>query len=181
MPRSAGERERQVVRLYSADGLAEEVAMALCGRDDLAWDELARAGLEFLLERARLEKFTSCTELNATLIRRTGLPGFDFSRADERAAMGHLLYLIVELNRPETGLMISAPVSYLDANNAQRLLRVRAKTWECFSETPRPCESWSSGPDRSRGYMSTTRRSGQHERLRSLGGAWLSARPLLSQ
>jgi hypothetical protein len=58
--------------------------MALCGRDDLAWDELARAGLEFLLER-------------------------------------------------------------------------------------------------SRGYMSTTRRSGQHERLRSLGGAWLSARPLLSQ
>lgn len=92
--------------------------MALYGRDDLAWDELARAGLEFLLERARLEKFTSCTEFNATLIRRTGLPGFDFSRADERAAMGHLLYLIVELNRPETGLMISALVSYLDANDA---------------------------------------------------------------
>lgn len=92
--------------------------MALYGRDDLAWDELARAGLEFLLERARLEKLTSYTELNATLIRRTGLPGFDFSRADERAAMGHLLYLIVELNRPETGLMISALVSYLDANDA---------------------------------------------------------------
>jgi hypothetical protein len=33
--------------------------MALYGRDDLAWDELARAGLEFLLERARLEKLTS--------------------------------------------------------------------------------------------------------------------------
>ena len=32
--------------------------------------------------------------------------------------MGHLLYLIVELNRPETGLMISALVSYLDANDA---------------------------------------------------------------
>lgn len=92
--------------------------MALYGRDDLAWDELARAGLEFLLERARLEKFTSCTELNATLIRRTGLPGFDFSRAHERAAMGHLLYLIVELNRPETGLVISALVSYLDAYDA---------------------------------------------------------------
>jgi hypothetical protein len=104
--------------LYRADGLAEEVAMALYGRDDLAWDELARAGLEFLLERARLEKLTSYTELNATLIRRTGLPGFDFSRADERAAMGHLLYVIVELNRPETGLMISALVSYLDANDA---------------------------------------------------------------
>src|ERR1700735_2346033 len=87
-------------------------------RDDLAWDELARAGLEFLLERARLEKLTSYTELNATLMRRTGLPGFDFSRADERAAMGHLLYLIVERNRPTTGLMISALVSYLDANDA---------------------------------------------------------------
>jgi hypothetical protein len=51
-------------------------------------------------------------------MRRTGLPGFDFSRADERAAMGRLLYLIVELNRPATGLMISALVSYLDANDA---------------------------------------------------------------
>jgi hypothetical protein len=92
--------------------------VALYGRDDLVWDELARAGLEFLLERARLEKLTSYTELNATLMRRTGLPGFDFSRADERAAMGHLLYLIVERNRPTTGLMISALVSYLDANDA---------------------------------------------------------------
>jgi hypothetical protein len=62
----------------------------------------------------RLRKLTSYTELNATLVRRTGLPGFDFSRADERAAMGHLLYLIVELNRPETNLMISALVSYLE-------------------------------------------------------------------
>jgi hypothetical protein len=92
--------------------------VTLYGRDDLVWDELARVGLEFLVERARLGKLTSYTELNATLVRRTGLPGFDFSRADERAAMGHLLYLIVELNRPSTGLMISALVSYLDANDA---------------------------------------------------------------
>jgi hypothetical protein len=92
--------------------------VALYGRDDLVWDELARVGLEFLIERARLGKLTSYTELNATLVRRTGLPGFDFSRADERAAMGHLLYLIVELNRPTAGLMISALVSYLDANDA---------------------------------------------------------------
>ena len=92
--------------------------MALYGRDDLVWDELARAGLEFLVERARLGKLTSYTELNATLVRRTGLPGFDFSRADERAAMGHLLYLIVELNRPGTGAMISALVTYLGANDA---------------------------------------------------------------
>jgi hypothetical protein len=67
----------------------------LYGRGDLAWDELAQAGLEFLVERARLGKLTSYTELNATLVRRTGLSGFDFSRADERAAMSHLLYQLL--------------------------------------------------------------------------------------
>jgi hypothetical protein len=46
------------------------------------------------------------------------LPGFDFSRQDERAAMGHLLGLIVKRNRPTTRLMISALVTYLDANDA---------------------------------------------------------------
>src|SRR5258708_21781217 len=86
--------------------------VALYGRDELVWYRLADAGLGFLIERARLGKLTSYTELNATVVRRTGLPGFDFSRADERAAMGHLLYLIVELNRPKTGLMTSALVSY---------------------------------------------------------------------
>jgi hypothetical protein len=90
----------------------------LYGRDELIWDQLVDAGLAFLIECAQLRKLTSYTELNATLVRRTGLPGFDFSRADERAAMGHLLYQIVELNRPATGFMISALVSYLDANDA---------------------------------------------------------------
>ena len=33
--------------------------------------------------------------------------------------MGHLLGLIVERNRPITGLMISALVTYLDANDAR--------------------------------------------------------------
>jgi hypothetical protein len=92
--------------------------VSLYGRDDVAWDQLARVGLEFLIERARLRKLTSYTEFNATLVRRTGLPGFDFNRADERAAVGHLLYLIVELNRPLTDRMISALVTYLDANDA---------------------------------------------------------------
>ena len=85
---------------------------------DEDWDRLADAGLAFLVERARLETLTSYTELNATLERRTGLPGFDFARADERAAMGHLLYLIVERNRPATRRMISALVTYLGANDA---------------------------------------------------------------
>jgi hypothetical protein len=88
------------------------------GRDEEDWDQLADTGLAFLVERARLAKLTSYTELNATLERRTELPGFDFARADERAAMGHLLYLIVERNRPATNLMISALVTYLDANDA---------------------------------------------------------------
>lgn len=88
------------------------------GRCEEDWDLLADAGRAFLVERARLRKLTSYTELNATLERRTGLPGFDFGRADERAAMGHLLYLIVERNRPTTALMISALVTYLDANDA---------------------------------------------------------------
>ena len=92
--------------------------MGKYGRDDENWDRLADAGLAFLVERARLETLTSYTELNATLERRTGLPGFDFARADERAAMGHLLYLIVERNRPATRRMISALVTYLGANDA---------------------------------------------------------------
>lgn len=92
--------------------------MIMYGRDEGDWEQLADAGLAFLVERARLRKLTSYTELNATLVRRTGLPGFDFGRADERAAMGHLLYLIVEQNRPVTKLMISALVTYLDANDA---------------------------------------------------------------
>jgi hypothetical protein len=92
--------------------------VSLFGRDELIWDEMAEAGEAFLVERARMGRPTSYTELNATLARRTGLPGFDFSRQDERAAMGHLLGLIVERNRPVTGLMISALVTYLNANDA---------------------------------------------------------------
>lgn len=92
--------------------------MALYGRDDLVWDELADAGLAYLIDRAQRRRLTSYSEFNAALVQRTGLSGFDFSRADERVAMGHLLGRIVALNRPETGLMISALVCYLDANHA---------------------------------------------------------------
>lgn len=71
------------------------------GREADDWDHLADAGL---IERARLRKLTFHAELNASLARPTGLKGFDFERADERAALGHLLYLIVERNRPTTKL-----------------------------------------------------------------------------
>ncbi|MEU1921719.1 MULTISPECIES: hypothetical protein [Streptomyces] len=88
------------------------------GRSDEAWDQLVNAGLKFLVERAQLRKVTTYTEMNFVLARRTGLPGFDFEQADERAAMGHLLGLIVERDYPESGLMISALVHYLGANDA---------------------------------------------------------------
>jgi hypothetical protein len=87
------------------------------GHDEVAWDQLTEAGTTFLIERAHLRKTTSYTELNAILERRTGLPGFDFTRADERAAMGHLLYSIVMRTWPATKLMLSALVLYLNSND----------------------------------------------------------------
>lgn len=74
------------------------------GRADSEWEELVHAGRGFLVERAKLSKLTSYTELNATLARRTGCRPFDFERADERAAMGHLLGLIVERDRGDRPL-----------------------------------------------------------------------------
>jgi hypothetical protein len=88
------------------------------GRDDAEWDQLVDAGLRFLVERARLRKMSSYTELNATLVRRTGARPFDFEQDGERRAMGALLEEIGERNRPDPGVMISALVSYLDRNDA---------------------------------------------------------------
>lgn len=88
------------------------------GRTEEEWDRLVAAGLDFLIECACLGRVTSYTELNTALAERTGLVAFDFHRADDRAAMGHLLGRIVERNLPTTGLMISALVHYLGANDA---------------------------------------------------------------
>ena len=87
-------------------------------RDD-EWDELTRAGIEFLIERAQLHKVTSYTELNTVLSRRTGQQPFDFNEAAERAAMGYLLGRIVDATwDAERKLMLSALVHYLDQNDA---------------------------------------------------------------
>src|SRR5688572_6345388 len=88
------------------------------GRDDAEWNRLVAAGSVFLVERARLRKVTSYTELNATLARRTGARPFDFEQDGERRAMGALLEAIGERNRPETGVMITALVNYLGQNDA---------------------------------------------------------------
>src|SRR5688572_6851209 len=86
--------------------------MTMYGRDDILWEQLMEAGLEFLVDVARDGGTTTYSDLNAALVERTGFPGFEFDRIDERAAVGHLLGKIVERNRPETGLMISALVLY---------------------------------------------------------------------
>ena len=90
----------------------------LFGRTKEEWERLIMAGEAFLIDRARMRRTTSYTELSAALAKRLGTRAFDFDRQDERAAIGHLLGEIVERNRPKTGLMISALVIYLDQNDA---------------------------------------------------------------
>lgn len=91
----------------------------LYGRDEVAWDELTRAGSAFLIERARLEKVTSYTEMNYVLAQRTGQPTFDFAEDAGRAAMGRLLGRIVDATwLPAEEVMISAIVLYLNQNDA---------------------------------------------------------------
>lgn len=47
------------------------------GRDVETWERLTDAGRAFLIERARLRRVTTYTELNTVLTNRAGLPGFD--------------------------------------------------------------------------------------------------------
>src|SRR5271155_1987390 len=42
------------------------------GRDEVEWDELADAGLAFLMDRARFDRVTSYTEMNIVISQRTG-------------------------------------------------------------------------------------------------------------
>ncbi|MFE4797647.1 hypothetical protein ACFRFL_21685 [Streptomyces sp. NPDC056708] len=92
------------------------------GRADNEWDILVEAGRDFLVERAKLGRLTSYTELSVTVARRTGCRAFDFERADERAAMGELLGRIVvqdqEIAPSDPPVMLSALVNYLGANDA---------------------------------------------------------------
>lgn len=82
------------------------------------WNELEEAGLEFLLERARLERVTSYAEMNMVLAQRTGHRCFDFGQGSERAAIGHLLARISDREFGRTSVLISAIVNYLGANDA---------------------------------------------------------------
>ena len=81
------------------------------GRPESEWDELEDACLEFLVERARAG-LTDYTDLNRELVRRTGLAAFDFGQAADRAALGHLLGLVADRTFADSGLLISALVTY---------------------------------------------------------------------
>jgi hypothetical protein len=76
------------------------------------WDELEGACLDFLVERARAG-LTNYTDLNRELVGRTGLAAFDFGQAADRAALGHLLGLVADRTFADSGLLISALVTYL--------------------------------------------------------------------
>lgn len=80
--------------------------------------QLRREGHAFLVDQAKLRRTTTYTEMEAVLVRRTGLPGFDFALENERAAMGQLLGDITEQTFPTTNVMISALVAYLNENDA---------------------------------------------------------------
>lgn len=109
------------------------------GRSDEEWYQLVHAGLAFLLEQARLKRLTSYAELNAVLHRRTGLRGFDFSQADERAAMGSLLGQIVMRDRElHPQQMISALVVYLNANDAGTGFYQLAQQLGLLEQNPTP-------------------------------------------
>lgn len=90
----------------------------LYGRTTAEWLELTDATMQFLRERAGLGRTTNYTEVNQTLQRRIGVRQFDFELDVERAAMGHLLGLAVDEEFEATGVMISAVVLYLNANDA---------------------------------------------------------------
>ncbi|MCK1814625.1 hypothetical protein N0X72_13365 [Streptomyces carpaticus] len=86
-------------------------------RDEETWEALTVAGREFLTECAADGKLTDYTTLNRELAERTGLAGFDFHRPDERAALGHLLYRVVESTYPQARKMLSAVVVYGNSND----------------------------------------------------------------
>jgi len=80
---------------------------------------MEKAGWEFLVAQARLERTTSYTETNTVLARRTGFREFDFDLDGERHAMGELLEQLSLRSFTQTGnLLISVLVQYLNANDA---------------------------------------------------------------
>jgi hypothetical protein len=134
------------------------------------WDKLAEAGLAFLVERARMGRLTSYTELNTILERRTGLPKFDFEQEVGRAAMGSLLGEIVDLSylsawRVPADLMISALVTYLNENDAGPGFYAFAKAKHLLqrgADSSERFEFWVTQVQRLHEYFATSRSAAEH-------------------
>lgn len=88
------------------------------GRDESEWLELAAVTPGFLGERAKMNRLTSYTELNAVLVRRTGAKPFDFSSDRDRAAVGALLGQVAREHQNDVGALLSAIVIHLNGNDA---------------------------------------------------------------
>ena len=88
------------------------------GRDEDQWDALVTEGRAFLEERARLQRLTNYSEVNDRLAKRTGQPPFDFTQDAERTALGEVLGRITEETFPQTKVMLSSLVVYINENDA---------------------------------------------------------------
>lgn len=88
------------------------------GRGESEWNELVQTTTEFLAEQARLRRYTTYTELNSVLHRRTGAIPFDFAKDGDRAAMGALLGEVARTQLPTAGALVSSIVLYLNENDA---------------------------------------------------------------
>lgn len=118
-------------------------ATEMYGRSDEDWDELVRVGHDFLIDVARRRRYTTYTELDAVLRRRTGLRGFDFSQVEERAALGYLLGRIVDEDRKSNPLlMISSLVIYLNANDAGSGFYAKAREVDLLKDGMDKDEFW---------------------------------------
>lgn len=118
-------------------------ATEMYGRSDEDWDELVRVGHNFLIDVARRRRYTTYTELDAVLRRRTGLRGFDFNQVEERAALGYLLGRIVDEDRKlNPSLMISSLVIYLNANDAGSGFYAKAREVDLLKDGMDKDEFW---------------------------------------
>lgn len=88
------------------------------GREESEWNELVHTTTEFLAEQARGRDYTTYTELNSVLQRRTGARPFDFAKDGDRAAMGALLGEVARTQLPSVGALVSSIVLYLHENDA---------------------------------------------------------------
>ena len=73
---------------------------------------------EFLLERLRLDRTTTYTEVNTVVANRLGVALLDFSNPADRDEMSRILREVVILDQRETGTqrLLTAIVIYLDSN-----------------------------------------------------------------